>query len=87
MANVYLNPSFYAHILSGFLILISTIIVLIHFKNLIQLDPYKIIVLLLFFSLVVGIHGISHLGLESVYNYNPLKEWTPSSLKKIIEQL
>lgn len=75
MTHVYLNPSFYAHILSGFLILISTIIVCFNFTKFIKLDSYKIIVLLLFFSLVIGIHGISHLGLESVYDYNPLKKF------------
>ena len=79
MHNIYLIPSFYAHFLSGFLILISTIIVCFNFRNFIKLDPYKIIILLLFFSIVVCIHGISHLGLESVYKYNPLQKMMSSS--------
>ena len=34
---------------------------------------YEKITLSLLFSGVVGVHGLSHLGLEGVYGYNPLK--------------
>ena len=29
--------------------------------------------LLLVFSLAIGIHGISHLGMEYIYGYNPVR--------------
>ena len=30
------------------------------------------LILILFFSLSIGVHGLTHLGLEQVYGYNPL---------------
>ena len=31
------------------------------------------IVLSLLFSLAIGIHGLSHLGAEYIYGYNPIR--------------
>jgi hypothetical protein len=28
--------------------------------------------LLLLFSISAGVHGLSHIGLESIYSYNPI---------------
>jgi len=65
-------PSFYAHAFNGILLLTTFIIIIINIKYLKQLDIYKQIMLLLIFTLVVGVHGLSHLGLEQAYQYNPL---------------
>jgi hypothetical protein len=35
-------------------------------------EPFQWIVLLILFSIVVALHGLSHLGLEKIYNYNPI---------------
>ena len=70
---VSITPSLYAHIITGLLLLIAVILFSINFSKIIRLEPYKLIVLCLLFSSVIGIHGISHLGLEKVYGYNPLK--------------
>ena len=35
------------------------------------LDAYHIVVLFLLSSVAVGVHGLSHLGLERSYHYNP----------------
>lgn len=69
--NIYFTPSFYAHIFNGLLFFIASIIFLLHYKKF-TAEPYKLITLLLLFSIVAGVHGLSHLGLETVYNYNPL---------------
>jgi hypothetical protein len=37
-----------------------------------NLDPYSLIILTLLFSISIGIHGLSHLGLEKFYKYNPM---------------
>jgi hypothetical protein len=37
------------------------------------MNKYKVIVLVLLFSIATGVHGISHLGMEKVYGYNPLQ--------------
>jgi hypothetical protein len=43
-----------------------------NYSKIINLEPYKLIVLTLIFSLCVGVHGLTHLGLETIYNYNPM---------------
>ena len=35
-----------------------------------MLEPYKLIILTLIFSIGIGSHGLSHLGLEHNYKYN-----------------
>jgi len=72
MPNIFLVPSIYASTISGFLILIALVIVLRNIKKLQKIDTYKLIILVLGFSLVIGVHGISHLGLETIYGYNPM---------------
>lgn len=68
-----LFPSIWAHMFNGFLFLISILIVYMYFSKIINLDPYKKTVLVLLFSIAIGIHSLSHLGLEFIYGYNPLK--------------
>ena len=41
-----------------------------NYSKIIVLEPYKLVMLTLLFSLGVGVHGISHLGLEKIYGYN-----------------
>jgi hypothetical protein len=65
-------PSIYAHILNGVLMLIAFVMFYKNYSKISNLEPYKLISLTLLFSLTVGIHGLSHLGLESKYNYNPM---------------
>lgn len=73
LVNMLINPSLYAHFLHTILLLLAVLLVLLNFSKIINLEPFKIIVLLLFFSLVIGLHGISHLGLEALYGYNPIR--------------
>ncbi len=62
----------YAHFISGGVLVVSALYLVVYSSKLMSRDPYQILVLLLLISISVGIHGISHMGLESVYNYNPL---------------
>jgi len=73
MTNIYINPSFYAHIMNGIFLFISLILLYFNFSKIIKLDSYKLIKLSLLFSGVIGIHGLSHLGLECIYGYNPVQ--------------
>ena len=66
-------PSIMAHALNGLLMLAAVLVAYINISVLRRLDPYKLVMILLVFSIAVGIHGLSHLGLESVYGFNPLK--------------
>lgn len=68
-----LLPSFYAHIINGILLLVAFIILLQNYRSIINVDKYKLILLILLVSIATGIHGLSHLGLEKNYGYNPLQ--------------
>ena len=73
MYNMFrMAPSFYGHALNGILLVTSLIIILLNLGKIKQLEIYKQTMLLLMFTLVVGVHGLSHLGMEQVYGYNPL---------------
>jgi hypothetical protein len=39
--------------------------------------PGNTLYLILLLSIAVGIHGISHLGLEYVYGFNPMNYFNP----------
>lgn len=64
-------PSIITHTLNGFFLILSFLFVIINFSKLQNLDTYRMLVLILLFSLVLGVHGISHLGLEREYRYSP----------------
>jgi hypothetical protein len=66
-----------AHALNGLLMFAAVVIAYMNFRVLYKLDPYKKVMILLVFSVAIGIHALSHLGLESVYGLNPFKEASP----------
>jgi hypothetical protein len=59
-------PSIAAHILQGLLLLVSVVAIALNVK---ALDAYRGLVILLLVTICVGIHGISHLGLEKEYRF------------------
>jgi hypothetical protein len=69
--NLY--PSILAHFLNGFFLFLSIILFLFHFLKIKKMEPYKIILLTVLFSIAIGVHSLSHLGLEIYYGYNPLE--------------
>ena len=73
MNNIYLVPSIYAHFLNGLLLMVSLLILYTNYSSITKSEPYKIVILVLLFSIGFGIHSLSHLGLEKVYNFNPLE--------------
>ena len=72
MNKIIFSPSVYAHVINGVLILFAFIVLCKNYSKIGILEPYKFIMLLLVFSMAVGIHGLSHLGLEKIYGYNLL---------------
>ena len=70
--NILLKPSLYAHVLNGLLLLFSFIL-LVQYNNRKSESYYKNLIIYLLFSIAIGIHGLSHFGLEIVYGYNPLQ--------------
>lgn len=75
----YLPPSFYAHGLNGILLFVALIIVILNYSRLKKYESYpgNTLYLILLLSIAVGIHGISHLGLEYVYGFNPMNYFNP----------
>jgi len=70
MNPAYSAPSLYAHVFNGLLFLIAVILFYFNYSKIKKMDSYKIIMMILVFSIAIGVHGLSHLGLESVYGYN-----------------
>jgi hypothetical protein len=65
-------PSFYSLLLTG---VIWFVLVMIFFKNysfFVKSRPDKMIEMMSLIGLVIGVHGLLHLGLESVYGFNPM---------------
>ena len=70
--NVYMHtPSFYAHMLSGSLLFAALFFVFMYSNQLMKLQLHVKLVILLLFSIGAGVHGISHMGMEQYYDYNP----------------
>ena len=70
--SIFSLPSLYAHILTGILLFIAFFLFFKNYSKICRLEPYKLIILTLLFSACVGIHGLSHLGMEKIYRFNPL---------------
>ena len=68
------KPSFYSLVFTGFLILLIMLIAFSNINRLNHLTPEKLIKILSLIGILVGIHGLQHLGLEVAYNYNPMEQ-------------
>jgi hypothetical protein len=62
-------PSFLAHIGSTLFLLLAAFL---FFKHYASIKDRNLPMLALLASIAIGIHGLSHLGLERTYRYNPL---------------
>lgn len=67
-----MTPSILAHLLNGGLLFVAIVFIIMHYNKLIKLSEFNLIILILALSISAGIHGLSHIGLEYVYGYNPL---------------
>ena len=74
LSGIETTPSFYAHVLNALFLLLAAFILYKHFSVIKRLEPFKLLTLTLLVSVAVGIHGLTHLGLESVYGFNPLNQ-------------
>lgn len=73
MKNEFGLPSFYLHQLNALFIFIAFFLLFVNYSSIKKSNPYQLVVLSLLISLALGIHGISHLGAEYVYGYNPIR--------------
>jgi len=70
--EVFLSLSFYAHFANLMFIFLAIYFVIANFSYIENISPEKKIYIVLLFSISAGVHGLSHLGLENLYNYNPM---------------
>lgn len=73
MATFYvIAPSYFAQVANGILILIFVYILLTNFRSFWKSNYITKLHIIGPLAIALGTHGALHLGLESVYNYNPL---------------
>jgi hypothetical protein len=72
MNKLFTLPSVMAHTLNGGLLIVGLALVLLNHRTLRNLPPAQLVMLVLVLSIAVGVHGLSHVGLESAYGYSPL---------------
>lgn len=65
------TPSFYALVLTG--ISIGGILLYLYTKGLGSMSSFQVATLATLLGILVGIHGLLHLGAEVIYGYNPLR--------------
>lgn len=73
MDKVFTTPSVMTHMLNGGLLLVAGVLAVINYRVILRLPVLQLITLVLILSIAVGVHGLSHSRLESVYGFNPLK--------------
>ena len=71
--NIFYAPSFYSHILNSFFMVLAMVILYKNYSSISIRTPYQLVTLSLLISIAVGIHGISHLGLEKIYDFYPIR--------------
>jgi hypothetical protein len=70
--EIFLSLSFYAHVANLMFVFLAIYFVIANFSYLEKMSPEKKIYIVLLFSITAGVHGLSHLGLENLYRYNPM---------------
>lgn len=65
-------PSYFAQVANGLLILVFLYILLSHYRVFLKTNYVTQLQIIGALAILVGIHGILHLGLEQIYGYNPL---------------
>lgn len=73
LSNILIAPSLNSLFITGFLLLFIFYIFLTNYKQFMRLDYYRKLNILSLFVIAIGVHGLVHLGLESVYGFNPYK--------------
>jgi hypothetical protein len=73
LSNILIAPSLNALFVTGFLLLSIFFIFLSNFQQFKRLDFYHKLTVLSLITIAIGAHGLIHLGVESVYGFNPYR--------------
>jgi hypothetical protein len=73
LSDILIAPSLNSLFVTGFLLLFILSILISNYKQFMRFDFYRKINILSLLVIAVGVHGLVHLGLESVYGFNPYR--------------
>ena len=73
LSDILIAPSLNSLFITGILILFIFVIFITNYKQIIKLDYYRKITILSLITIAIGVHGLIHLGTETVYGFNPYK--------------
>ncbi len=66
-------PSFYALGITGLILLFVFIYSIRYCSQISEGSVYLFLIVMILIGILIGVHGLLHLGLEKVYGFNPLK--------------
>ena len=69
---MYISPSVIAHFINGLFLIIAFILLMVNFAEIKKIASYKLVIIALFFSIAIGVHGLSHLGHGHVQQFKYL---------------
>ena len=73
LSDYLIAPSLNSLFVTGILILFILAMILFNFRKIMNLTFYQKLSLLSIITLVIGNHGLIHLGVEKQYGFNPYK--------------
>ena len=72
-SSILTKPSFYSLALTGFLSFLIVVIVFKNFSNFKRLPFDRLIKTIAVIGILIGVHGLLHLGFEKIYAFNPME--------------
>lgn len=67
------TPSLMSLFFTGIIIMILVLFCVNNYKSILRLPFYERIGIVTLISILIGVHGLIHLGLEVHYGFNPYK--------------
>jgi hypothetical protein len=73
MSTFYVNaPSYFAQVANGLLIFVFLYILFSNYRVFLKTNYITQLQIIGILAILIGVHGILHVGLEQLYQYNPL---------------
>ncbi len=73
LSDYLIAPSLNSLFFTGLILLFILIIIVKNFKEITNFTTYQKLSLLCILTIAIGIHGLIHLGVETIYGFNPYK--------------
>lgn len=73
LSDYLIAPSLNSLFFTGLILLFILIIIVKNFKEISNFTTYQKLSLLCILTIAIGSHGLIHLGVETIYGFNPYK--------------